>query len=179
MKKLTKFTGNVSTHDGRGIARWTVVISVPSGASMNIWTRCWIVRGSPVLTTFPTTFGRLGAAPGTVYGIAMTSTFKKIKTFFKKWPFFQSKVLKVPDEEDLEPFTAADSATPDDLKREERRVSRLAAEPEAPPPVLDDTPPEAAPKPVEELFPELRLLVLLPQDSWYRVLYIMRPLYLK
>ena len=85
----------------------------------------------------------------------------------------------VPDEEDLEPFTAADSATPDDLKREERRVSRLAAEPEAPPPVLDDTPPEAAPKPVEELFPELRLLVLLPQDSWYRVLYIMRPLYLK
>ena len=104
---------------------------------------------------------------------------KEIKIFFKKWPFFQVKVLKVPDEEDLEPFTAADSATPDDLKREERRVSRLAAEPEAPPPVLDDTPPEAAPKPVEELFPELRLLVLLPQDSWYRVLYIMRPLYLK
>ena len=101
---------------------------------------------------------------------------KEIKIFFKKWLFLK---YHVPDEEDLEPFTAADSATPDDLKREERRVSRLAAEPEAPPPVLDDTPPEAAPKPVEELFPELRLLVLLPQDSWYRVLYIMRPLYLK
>ena len=104
---------------------------------------------------------------------------KKMLCFFKKsflrpqWPFFQTKFL--PDEEDLVPFTAADSATPDDLKREERRVSRLAADPEAP----ADTPPEAAPKPVEELFPELRLLVLLPQDSWYRVLYIMRPLYLK
>ena len=109
----------------------------------------------------------------------MTSTFKEIKIFFQKVPFFKVKVFYIPDEEDLEPFTAADSATPDDLKREERRVSRLAAEPEAPPPVLDDTPPEAAPKPVEELFPELRLLVLLPQDSWYRVLYIMRPLYLK
>lgn len=67
-----------------------------------------------------------------------------------------------PDEEDLVPWTeATDSATPDDLKREDRRVSRPAAELEAP----ADTPPEAAPKPVEELFPVLRLLVLLPQDS--------------
>lgn len=77
-------------------------------------------------------------------------------------------LLNLPDEDDLEPWTEAEvavSATPEDLKREDRRVSRPPADPDAPPPLA--TPPEAAcPKPVEEApCPELRLFVLLPQDS--------------
>ena len=69
--------------------------------------------------------------------------------------------MYLPDEDDLAEAEVAVSATPpEDLKRDDRRVSR-PPDPEAP----EATPPEAAPKPVEEVLPVLRLLVLLPQDS--------------
>ena len=68
--------------------------------------------------------------------------------------------MNLPDEDDLAEAEVAVSATPEDLKRDDRRVSR-PPDPEAP----EATPPEAAPKPVEEVLPVLRLLVLLPQDS--------------